>query len=182
MLFALLTGCGSSAPPAGETVRAYYDGLQSAQTHAKILSDFGDSALEYEVDYEYNKEDNDLLTITAPESIAGVQVEISGEHADAFTLRYAEAELMFGGGNIPGLTPADAIADLLYDLRTGEPTEASTEPVEDITAVRLHYETADQSPAIAKTVWIDPDTMAPVCAELYCDGDKQLTLYFEQFQ
>ena len=36
--------------------------------------------------------------------------------------------------------------------------------------------------AIAKTVWIDPDTMAPVCAELYCDGDKQLTLYFEQFQ
>ena len=161
-------------------MRAYYEGLQSAQTHAKILSDFGDSALEYEVDYEYNKEDNDLLTITAPESIAGVQVEISGEHADAFTLRYAE--LMFGGDNIPGLTPADAIADLLYDLRTGEPTEVSTEPVEDITAVRLHYETADQTPAIAKTVWINPDTMAPVCAELYCDGDKQLTLYFEQFQ
>ena len=84
--------------------------------------------------------------------------------------------------NIPGLTPADAIADLLYDLRTGEPIEVSTEPVGDITAVRLHYETADQSPAIAKTVWVNPDTMAPVCAELHCDGDKQLTLYFEQFQ
>ena len=27
----------------------------------KILSDFGESALEYQVDYEYNKEDNDLL-------------------------------------------------------------------------------------------------------------------------
>ena len=181
-MLCMAVGCGRDVPPAGETVRAHFDGLAAAEMQVKILSDFGESALEYQVDYEYNKEDNDLLTITAPESIAGVQVEISGEHADAFTLRYAEAELMFGGDNIPGLTPADAIADLLYDLRTGEPTEVSTEPVEDITAVRLHYETADQSPAIAKTVWIDPDTMAPVCAELYCDGDKQLTLYFEQFQ
>lgn len=163
-------------------MRAYYDGLQTAQTHAKILSDFGDSALEYEVDYEYNKEDNDLLTVTAPESIAGVQVEISGVHADAFTLRYAEAELQFDGERVPGLTPADAIADLLYDLRTGEPTEVSTDTIEDVTVVRLHYETVDQDPAIAKTVWLRPDTMAPVCAELYCNGDKQLTLYFEQFQ
>lgn len=150
--------------------------------HAKIFSDFGDYALEYEVDYEYNKEDNDLLTVTAPESIAGVQVEISGEQADAFTLRYAEAELPFGRDRLPGLTPADAIAGLLYDLRTGEPDEVSTETVDDQTTVRLHYETVDAEPQIARTVWLDPDTMAPVHAELYCGGEKQMALSFAQFQ
>ena len=62
----------------------------------KILSDFGDSALEYQVNYEYNKEDNDLLTVTAPASIEGIQVEISGDYADEFTFRSEEQLLAEG--------------------------------------------------------------------------------------
>ena len=68
--------------------------LQAAQMQVKILCDFGQSALEYRVDYEYNKEDNDLLTVTEPQSIAGVQVEIAGQQD--FTLQYQDAALEFG--------------------------------------------------------------------------------------
>lgn len=177
-----LSGCGRSIPPAGETVRGYFEELPSAQMKVKILSDFGQSALEYRVDYEYNKEDNDLLTVTAPESISGVQVEIAGERAGAFTLRYEDAALEFGADAVSGGTPVDAIADLMYDLCTGEPTEVGKDTVSDVQAVSLHYETVDAEPQIAKTVWIAPDTMTPLRAELYCGGEKRLTLLFEQFE
>ena len=73
-MLCMAVGCGRDVPPAGETVRAHFDGLAAAEMQVKILSDFGESALEYQVDYEYNKEDNDLLTVTAPAGIAGVQV------------------------------------------------------------------------------------------------------------
>ena len=181
-MLCMAVGCSRDVPPAGETVRAHFDGLAAAEMQVKILSDFGESALEYQVDYEYNKEDNDLLTVTAPAGIAGVQVEISGAHADAFTLRYAGAALQFDADAVPGMTPAYAIAGLMYDLRAGEPTEVGTEDVEGVKAVTLHYETADRQPALEKTVWIDPETFAPLYAELYCDGQRQLALTFQQFQ
>lgn len=182
LLAVCLSGCGQSVPPAGETVRGYFADLQSAQMKVKILSDFGQSTLEYRVDYEYNKENNDLLTVTEPESISGVQVEISGQHTGDFTLRYQDAALDFGADAVSGLTPVDAIADLLYDLCTGEPTEIGKDTIDGVQTVSLHYETMDVQPAISKTVWIVPDTMAPLCAELYCNGEKRLTLFFEQFE
>lgn len=148
----------------------------------KILSDFGQSALEYRVNYEYNKEDNDLLTVTEPEAISGVQVEIAGQHAGAFTIQYQDAALEFGRDAVPGLTPVDAVSDLMYDLCTGEPTEIGKDTIDGVQAVSLHYETMDAQPEISKTVWIAPDTMAPLCAELYCGGEKRLTLFFEQFE
>ena len=165
-MLCMAVGCSRDVPPAGETVRAHFDGLAAAEMQVKILSDFGESALEYQVDYEYNKEDNDLLTVTAPAGIAGVQVEISGAHADAFTLRYAGAALQFDADAVPGMTPADAIAGLMYDLRAGEPAKVGTEDVEGVKAVTLHYETADRQPALEKTVWIDPENKLPVQYEM----------------
>lgn len=182
LLAVCLSGCGQSVPPAGETVRGHFEELQAAQMKVKILCDFGQSALEYRVNYEYNKEDNDLLTVTEPEAISGVQVEIAGQHTGAFTLQYQDAALEFGRDAISGLTPVDAVADLLYDLQTGEPTEIGKDTIDGVQAVSLHYETRDVQPEISKTVWIAPDTMAPLCAELYCDGEKRLTLFFEQFE
>ncbi|MBS5145051.1 MAG: hypothetical protein KHY89_05975 [Butyricicoccus pullicaecorum] len=180
VLAVFLSGCGKSAPPAGETVRGHFEDLQTAQMKVKILCDFGQSALEYRVDYEYNKEDNDLLTVTEPEAIAGVQVEIAGQQD--FTLQYRDAALEFGRDAIAGLTPVDSIADLVYDLCTGEPTEIGKDTIDGVQAVSLHYETMDVQPKISKTVWLEPDTMTPLCAELYCDGQKRVTLFFEQFE
>ena len=182
LILACLTGCGQSVPPAGETVRGYFETLQTAQMKVKILSDFGQSALEYRVNYEYNKEDNDLLTVTEPEAISGVQVEIAGQHAGNFTLQYEDAALEFGREAVEGLTPVDAVADLMYDLCTAEPSEIGKDTIDGIQAVSLHYETIDIQPEISKTIWIAPDTMTPLCAELYCDWKKRLTLFFEQFE
>ena len=76
----------------------------------------------------------------------------------------------------------DVVADLMYDLCTGDPTEVGTDTIDGVQTVSLHYQTMDVEPEIAKTIWIAPDTMKPVCAELYCAGEKRLTLFFDQFE
>lgn len=147
----------------------------------KILSDFGQSALEYTVDYEYNKEDNDILTVTEPESIADIKVDIAGMHAGELNIQYADTALAIDAGTADGTTPVDVLADLMYDLRTGQPSAVGTDRFNDVQTVSLCYETMDRQPEIMKKVWIQPDTMAPVYAEIYRDGQNVLTLSFEQF-
>ena len=56
LLAVLLCGCGG-AQTDGEAVRAHFDALPGFEAHLKILSDLGQSVLEYEMDYVYNKED-----------------------------------------------------------------------------------------------------------------------------
>ena len=67
MLLVLLSGCGGSTAADGSSVRAHFEELAGFEAHLKILSDLEQSVLEYEVDYVYNKKDNDTFTITAPE-------------------------------------------------------------------------------------------------------------------
>lgn len=54
MLCVLLAACGAAQETGADDVQAYYDGLQSAAFQVKILSDLGESTLEYQADYEYN--------------------------------------------------------------------------------------------------------------------------------
>lgn len=164
-------------------MRTHYAALTHAEMSAKILSDLADSTLEYTVEYEYNKEDNDLLTVTAPEALAGVQLTLSGSTPDTFVLQYADASLDFQmDGAVRGLTPADAIGALFSDLGQGEPTECARERVRETPVLCLKYETLDQQPAVAKSVWLRENDLAPVCAELFQDGRKLLTLFFQQYQ
>ena len=76
-------------------MREHFSALPRAQMSVKILSNLGESALEYQVEYEYNKGDNDILTVTAPESLSGVRLTISGDTPGGFTLQYADAVLDF---------------------------------------------------------------------------------------
>lgn len=180
-LLTMLCGCNKNAPAAGETVREHFGTLAHAETTVKILSNLGDSALEYQVDYEYNKEANDLLTVNEPESIRGVQLIISGDQADSFVLQYADTALDFQQDGTPGMSPADVLPTLFYDLANGEPTETGVDDIDGIHAVSLKYETMDSQPALAKTIWLRPDNFALMAAELYQDGEKKLTLFFQDY-
>ena len=162
-------------------MRKHFSALPRAQMSVKILSNLGESALEYQVEYEYNKGDNDILTVTAPESLSGVRLTISGDTPGGFTLQYADAVLDFQMDGPAGMTPADAIAALFSDLAEGEPTETAAETLDGVRAVSLKYETMDKSPALAKTVWLRASDCAPVCAELYQDGEKKLSLFFQEY-
>lgn len=177
-LLLLLGGCAAGQPSA-ETIRGHFDALPGFSAHVKIFSDTGDSALEYELDYAYNKEGSDRLTLTAPESVAGIEATIDGE--ESFLLRYAGAELSDGMPALHGVTPADGVYWLVRELRESEPLELWNETVSGVPALVLRYESRIDKTDITRQVWLAADGLAPLCAEVYAGGSRALLLTFTEY-
>lgn len=175
----LLCACGRE-PATPESVRARFEALPGFTAHVKILSDFGHSALEYEIDYAYNRESSDHLTITAPESLAGIEATIAGE--DSFTLQYGETALDDGMAVRTGATPADCVYWLVRELRESEPLETWNETVNDVPALVLRYQSADEDADLMRQVWLTEERLRPLCAEIYVDGARVLQLTFSEYQ
>lgn len=181
LLAAVLCGCGGSGAD-GEAVRAHFDALSGFEAHLKILSDLEQSVLEYEMDYSYNKEDVDSFTITAPESLAGIGGTIAGEDSASVTLQYDGLSLDDAMPQRTGLTPADAMFCLLDDLRKGEPAQIWSESASGTELVALKYAYDSEDGKIEKQVWLTEDGLQPVCAELYADGARVLTIQVTAYQ
>lgn len=182
LLLVMLSGCGGTTAD-GQSVRTHFEELAGFETHLKILSDLEQSVLEYEVDYVYNKEENDTFTITAPESLAGIGGTIAGTDSASFTLQYDGLALDDAMPQRTGLTPADAFFCLLDDLRRAEPAQMWTESTDGVDLLVLRYEQDGEEGKVEKQVWLTEKAYQPVCAELYVDGERvlriQVTAYRE---
>lgn len=178
--FFLLCACAGNAPQTGETVRAHFSDMTAATATVKILSDIGDSALEYQAEYRYNKDGEDALILTAPEEVAGIEIYIAGDRSDDLTVRYADTELFLALDDPPGVRPVDAPSALLRTLATEEPCEIGSDTVGGVDARFLRYDEADSDPAISRSIWLD-EAGNPLCAEIYRDNVKTVTLFFTDF-
>ena len=70
----------------------------------------------FELDYAYNKEDVDVFTITAPESVSGVSGRIAGDSEATLALQYDDLVLDDARPVRPGMTPADAVFGVVCAL------------------------------------------------------------------
>ncbi len=84
--FILLCGCGAKPGNAGipEKIQQTYDQLSGFTAQVKILSDLGQSTLEYSGEFEYNKEDNDKFTLKTPDALTGIDLIASGRKPREF--------------------------------------------------------------------------------------------------
>lgn len=180
LLLLSLHGCASA--PKEADIRADFQALPGASFHAKIFSDTGSLALEYELDYVYNKNDSDSLTITAPEALSGIHATIAGKQKSEMTLQYENTVLEAPGVSTPGLTPSDCIPGLLYELRSSVPTETSGEKANGVALTMLKYENAAQENGICRQIWVRQDNGTPVCAEVYVDGQQILRCIFSDWK
>lgn len=180
LTLALLAGCqraqedGSLAEQVGQR----FDALQKAAFHVEILSDLGQSTLEYGLDYTYHKEDSDALTLTAPEIVAGVSASIAGDTTPELTLQYEGTALDAPGIGLPGLTPADAVPYLLCDLRQAAPNEVWSERAQEEALIVLRY----VSDGVEKQIWLTEKGYVPVCAELFYEGKRVLQCVFSGWE
>lgn len=177
----MLAGCGRTKPD-GEGVRAHFSGIEGFEAHVKMTADLGESVQEYEVDYVYSRQDNDLFTITAPESLAGISGAIAGTESARFSLQYDNMQLDDAMPQRVGLTPADGLYCLLADLRGAEPAQQWTESVSGQSLLVLRYESEDDTGGIERQVWLTADGCRPVCAEIYADGQCVLTLQMTEYK
>lgn len=116
LLTALLCGCGTDEN-SGEDVRAHYENISGFSAHVKILSETDDFTMAFELDYAYNKEDVDVFTITAPESVSGVSGRIAGDSEATLALQYDDLVLDDARPVRPAWTPADAVFGVVCALR-----------------------------------------------------------------
>ncbi len=133
------------------------------------------------MEYVYNKDGNDTFTITAPESLEGISGTIAGTDSEGFSLQYDGMALDDAMPQRPGLTPADGFYVLLADLRTEEPSQLWTENVSGETLTALRYESNQNGVNVEKQVWLSND-LNPVCAELFADGDRVITIQVTEVQ
>ena len=81
-----------------------------------------------------------------------------------------------------GLTPADAMFCLMDDLRRGEPVQIWSETASGTELVALKYAYDSEDGKIEKQVWLTENGLQPVCAELYADGARVLTIQVTAYQ
>ena len=93
----------------------------------------------FELDYAYNKEDVDVFTITAPESVSGVSGRIAGDSEATLALQYDDLVLDDARPVRPGMTPADAVFGVVCALRDTSADESWRESADGTALTVLHY-------------------------------------------
>ncbi len=180
LILAAASGCGRGKADS-ESIKTHFEELDGFTAQVKILSDIEQSVLEYGMKYVYNKDGNDTFTITAPESLEGVSGTIAGSGTDGFSLQYDGMSLDDAVPRRPGLTPSDGFFALLADLRNQEPSQVWTENAAGETLTALRYESDVNGVKVEKQVWLSQE-LQPVCAELFADGDRVLTIQVTGYQ
>ena len=126
----------------------------------------------FELDYAYNKEDVDVFTITAPESVSGVSGRIAGDSEATLALQYDDLVLDDARPVRPGMTPADAVFGVVCALRDTPADESWRESADGTALTVLHY----------RSERLREDNMQPVYAELFADGTRELSIRFTSYQ
>ena len=173
LLLCLLAGCGKQDAGPEQQVREYYNGLEHFSTTATVTADSG-VIMEYQLAIEKTPEQSSA-TVVEPQEIAGVRCVIS---ENGTKLQYDDAELETLLPAISGFTPVDCVDGLLNSLAGGVPTEWGKEEKEGISCLALTYELDAEGRAAAKRVWLQEDTLEPVCAEWFLEGDRILHAVF----
>ncbi|MDR3765623.1 MAG: hypothetical protein Q3Y08_01105 [Butyricicoccus sp.] len=182
--FILLCGCATKPGNAGipEEIQQTYDQMSGFTAQVKILSDLGQSTLEYSGEFEYNKEDNDKFTLKTPDALAGIEIVASGESPANLTVQYGDTIFDSTQPARAGLTPADVLPLLMDTIRTGAPLETWEETVGGVKMVVARYESEDDQGRIMRQIWFTRDSIWPSYAELYADDQRVMQVFFSEFQ
>ena len=181
MMTLLLAGCGPAGGSAAEelalTIRGEYLEMTACTAQAAITADYGQRVYQYELTAEVDGEET-VLTLTAPETVAGLTARVSGEEG---RLEYDGVSIETGALDGAGLTPVSAIPALLEAARSGYITACALE--EGDTLLRLDCGDPEQ-PAGTGTqtaLWFDAATHALVRGEISAEGLRVILCEFSQF-
>lgn len=186
MLCLLLAGCGGAGPASTAEQRALelrgnYLSMTAMTAHAAVTADYGRRIYEYELDLAWAREGETVLTVTAPENIAGVTARLAaGETA----LEFDGVRLETGPLDSGGMSPIDAVPALLAAAREGFIAECGTEALGEAEALRICCRDPDSPAGTGRevTLWLDPDTGALRQGELADGGFTVLRCVFTDVQ
>ena len=168
MLF--LAGCfPAKVSPAEElalTIRGEYLEMTACSAHLAVTADYGQRVYQYQMEASVEGEDM-TLTLTAPETVAGMTARFSGEEG---TLEYDGVWTETGALDGDGLTPVSAFPALLEAARSGYIIACALE--EEGTLLRVDCGDPTGSPGQGREIalWFDASSHALVKGEISVDG------------
>ncbi len=187
MMTLLLTACGgggtgSEAEELALRVRGEYLSMTGCSGSAVITADYGQRIYRYELQFTADEEET-VLTLTAPETVAGITARLSDGKGSL--LEYDGAVLETGPLNEGGLTPVSAIPAILTALREGYLDVCALEEGEE-PQLRLLIRDPEQRPGTGTgtemTLWFDADTRQLCRGEVSQDGFCIIQCEFSDFK
>lgn len=120
MMILLLTACGGSGEESPENlaarIRGEYLNLARWTASMDVTADYGDRVFDFSVDASWEREGDTVLTITAPELVAGITARITGGEG---WLEYDGASLSTGPIGGDGMSPLEAVPYLMEQVTAG---------------------------------------------------------------
>lgn len=185
ILCLLLSACGGGelgdrSEQLALDIRGDYLAMTACTATAEMTADYGQRVYEYSMEISWQREGETVLSITAPENIAGIQARIqNGETA----LEYDGVRLETGPLNEQGLSPVDALPVLLAAAREGFIAECGMETLNDAGTLRICCRDPESQAGSGQeiTLWFEPDTGALLRGELAVDGFTVIQCVFTSF-
>lgn len=179
----LLCGCNINKDNIEKSytqIKQTYSDLSDFETNIKFLCDSGQSILEYDCEFEYNKEDGQTLTIKKPDCLSGITINTTGTSKDNINISYNDTVLDFDVNAQLGTSPADFMPIILSTLINNEPDEIWEETQAGQKLLVVRYETKTDDKPLTSQVWLYKNTLLPMYAEVYTDGERVLQAFFNK--
>ena len=187
----LLAGCQGEAgvlPGGGELtaeeearqVRTEFLAASSCAGTAAVTADYGQRVYEFTLDFSWEKEGETVLTLTAPEEVAGLTARIAQGQT---RLEFDGISLDTGELTGEGLTPMELVPALMEWTRTGFMAQCVYEDLNEVPALRVQFRDPDMKAGTGTecTAWFARTGHAPLRAELFWNGELVLSGDFINF-
>lgn len=183
MISLLLSACGAGG--SGEpqelalTIRNEYISASGCAAQLEVVADYGQRVYTYTVDVTVTG-DEGVLTVTAPEEVAGLVVRMGPEQG---WLEYDGAVLETGPLDQDGLTPVGAVFALLESARSGFIDSCVQEELDQRQTLRVLCRQPELPAGQGReiTLWFDTGTHGLVQGEIRVDGYRVILCRFRQF-
>lgn len=184
MTLLLLSACGGETGRGDDElaleIRTKYLAINNCAATMDVKADYGERVYEYTMELTYEKEGELVLTVTAPEHIAGVTARIAD---GAAIMEYDGVSLETGPLDDEGLSPVGAVPALLDAVREGYIAECCTETMGETECLRVTYRDPEAQPGTGTelTVWFSLTDAAMVRGEISVDGSMAVQCVFSNF-
>lgn len=186
MTLPLLAGCsggeqvGNSADELALSIRTEYLAMTACAATVDMTADYGQRVYEYTLTVSWQKGGETLLTVVAPENIAGITARIQDGSA---LLEYDGASLETGLLSAEGLSPMEAVPAILDYIFSGYIAECDFETVGESRQLWFCCRDSECSPGTGTEAafWFDAESHALTRAEMLSDGYTVIQCIFTDF-
>lgn len=177
----LLGGCGDGEGDApSQSAREPYQAMAGCSMTAEVTCDYGEQVMEFTLSCAYVPEEESVVEILAPETVAGVKARVRG---DSLELEYEDVCLPAGTLSSQEISAADCLVRMMNALRDGWLLDQNREKWGDTDCLRLQLDqTGKEGGKILTTLWLRQEDGTPVHGELSVEDQIILQAEFTAFE